>query len=76
MKTPLEKIIEKLEKEREYFQPSSQFAFNRALTLLREGLEEEKEIIMDAFNDGVYSSHWTITPTAQKYFNMQYQDGK
>jgi len=75
MKTPLEKIIEKLEKEREYFQPSSQFAFNRALTLLKDALEEEKEVIMDAFNDGIYSSHWPSSPTAQKYFETQY-DGK
>jgi len=75
MKTPLEKIIEKLEKEREYFQPSSQFAFNRIITLLKEGLEEEKEIIMDAFNDGIYSSHWPASPTALKYFETQY-DGK
>jgi hypothetical protein len=75
MKTPLEKIIDKLEKEREYFQPSSQFAFNRIITLLKEGLEEEKEVIMDAFNDGIYSSHWPSSPTAQKYFETQY-DGK
>ena len=75
MKTPLEKIIDKMEREREYFQPSSQFAFNRALTLLKDSLEEEKEVIMDAFNDGIYASHWPSSPTAQKYFNTQY-DGK
>jgi hypothetical protein len=74
MRTPLEKIIDKLEQEREYFQPSSQFAFNRALTLLREGLAEEKEIIMDSYNDGVYASHWNATPTADKYFKMQYDE--
>jgi hypothetical protein len=85
MKTPIEEIIEKLNKGLKVLEENGDIAYNRGLkyaiecciVLLKESLEKEKKVIIEAYQQGrnnttFFTENEKIYERAEEYYNKTF----
>lgn len=69
--TPLQKLIKKWKSERDVQMPTSP-VFNHFINEAKKYLEDEREVIMHAFEQGWHSASETDSPESADYYNLNF----